>query len=349
METIIIGAGQAGLAASYHLSKLDIPHTVLERHPRVGDQWRKRWDTLELFTPTKYNSLPGKPFPGSKWDLPNKDAVADYMEAYAHDFDLPVECGVWVERVEHTNGRYQIQTDQGVRTADNVIVATGAFQKPYVPQCSQDFDDSILQLHSSEYRNPDQLKPGTALVVGTGNSGVQIAEELSATYQVTLSGRDNGGFPRSFLGKDIYWWLNNLGIFNATVDSRLVKRMKKKAKGKGDPLVGRKLQEVVERCGLQRCAKIESVKNGTVLLADGSTIPQPDNVIWATGYRPDFSWIQGLETGPDGYPIHQRGVVADHPGLYFLGLKLLYRVSSSLLGGVGRDAEYTAGHIAQRK
>lgn len=349
METIIIGAGQAGLSASYYLKQQGIPHTVFERNARVGDQWRRRWDSLELFTPTKYNSLPGKPFPGSKWDPPDKDTVAEYMEDYAKDFELPVECGITVEKAQPNDDQFRIHTDQGIRTAENVIVATGAFQKPYVPSCRRDFDDSVLQLHSSEYRNPRQLKPGTVLVVGTGNSGVQIAEELSATHEVTLSGRDNGGFPRSFLGKDIYWWLNFLGIYNATVNSRIVKRMKKKIDGKGDPLVGRKLKEVVERCDIARCEKIETVKNGTVQLADGSTLPQPDNVIWSTGYRPDFSWIKGLKTEPDGYPVHQRGVVPDQPGLYFLGLKLLYRVSSSLLGGVGRDAQYIAGHIAKSR
>lgn len=345
-NTIIIGAGQAGLSASYYLLQKEIPHFVLDKNDRIGDQWSNRWDSLELFTPAEYNDLPGRPFPAPKGSLPTKDMVADYLKQYANEFNLPVKLSVEVKSVRKEGEKFVVETSEGDFDSENVIVATGAFQKPFIPKCAKEISEEVLQLHTSEYKNPSQLKPGTVLVAGTGNSGVQIAEELSRTHDVILAGRDNGSFPRSFLGKDIYWWLKTLGLLNATIHHPIVKRMRKK-ETTGDPLVGRKMSKVGEKCALKRAAKVQTAKNGSLVMEDNVLVAMPDNIIWATGFQPDFSWIKLDIFKEDGYPNHERGVVKEVPGLYFLGLKLLFRLNSSLIGGVGRDAEYIAGRIEE--
>lgn len=348
-QAIIIGGGQAGLAVSYYLSHAGVDHLVLERNQRVGDQWRARWDSLKLFTPAQYNHLPGEKFPAPKGSFANKDQVADYLEDYAFRQDLPLRFNCAVTEVRQQGGGYAVETSQGTFYAPQVVVATGAFQKPIIPHCSKDINEEVLQIHSSQYRNPQQLKPGKVLVVGAGNSGVQIAEELSRSHEVWLAGRDNGGLPRTVLGMDIYWWLKLSGIYNATVHSPVVKRLKAKGFGKGDPLVGRKLEQVVEKCGLKRLGKVKAAKNGQLIFEQGEVLDFPDNIIWATGFRPDFSWIKLPVFGEDGHPVHSRGVVEGAEGLYFIGLRLLYRLKSSLLGGVGDDARYTASEIVRKQ
>ncbi|HET6569762.1 MAG TPA: NAD(P)/FAD-dependent oxidoreductase, partial [Rhodothermales bacterium] len=207
VDTIVIGAGQAGLAAGYYLARRGHDFLILEHNVRLGENWRKRWDSLRLFTPAIYSSLPGMPFPSAPYHLPGKDEVAAYLEAYAARFGLPVRLNTMVNAVRHEGDRFGVYTDGGLLTARNVIVATGAFQTPALPSFAADIDPTITQVHSSGYRNPEQLPPGPVLVVGAGNSGAQIALELAASREVWLAGPDVGHLPRRILGKDLFWWI----------------------------------------------------------------------------------------------------------------------------------------------
>jgi putative flavoprotein involved in K+ transport len=280
MEAIIIGAGQAGLAAGYYLARQGRRFAILDAAPRLGHAWRTRYDSLRLFTSGPYDSLPGLPFPAPADHYPGKDEVADYLERYAATFELPVRLDTPVRAL--AGGRdgapFRVVTDRGVLDAGQVIVATGPFQRPVVPPFAADLSPAVFRAHSSAYRNPAQIPDGEVLVVGAGNSGAQIAEELARARGVTLAGR----------------------VVGASVD--------------------------------------------TVSFADGASM-KPAAIIWATGFRPDYDWIDLPVFDEAGRPVHRRGVTAIS-GLYFLGLPWLYRRGSALLGGVGEDAGYIAGRVA---
>jgi len=345
-HTIVIGAGQAGLASGYYLSRLGVDFVILDGNERVGDPWRKRWDSMRLFTPARYNHLPGMAFPGPEDRLPHKDEVADFLEDYAGQYDLPVQLDTFVASLTRQGEMYRVETERGEKDeARNIIVATGSFQQPRMPPFAADLDDSILQLHSSEYRNPEQLQEGAALVVGAGNSGTQIALELAKTRRVWLSGPDTGRLPRTFLGRDIYRWIWNT-LLHIPSDSWLGSRLVEKAASGGDPLVGIQ-PERVQQAGIERVARTAGVRDGQPVLADGRTFDIA-NVIWATGFVPDYSWIHLPVFREDGYPEHERGVVVEEPGLHFMGLRFQHRAKSSLIGGVGPDAKYIVDQIAAR-
>jgi putative flavoprotein involved in K+ transport len=344
-ETIVIGAGQAGLSAGYWLTKQDIDFLIVDANPRVGDVWRNRWDSLQLFTPAKYSGLPGIPFPGDPYHLPTRTEVADYMEWYAQANELPIRTGVRVASVRRDGQGFQIATNGVQLQADNVIVATGPFQAPSIPAFAKELDRRIHQVHSSGYRNPGQLPEGDVLVVGAANSGAQIALEISRTRNVLLAGRSVGSMPRRILGRDLFDYLwPTLMRFGA--DTRIGRRIRDSVLGSTDKLIGMSERDLVSPT-LRRVDRVAGVRDGKPVLADGTTLGEVTSVVWSTGFRPDYRWIEAPVFADDGFPRHTRGVTRV-PGLYFVGLRFLYKLNSSLVGGVGADAEYVVQQLVSR-
>jgi putative flavoprotein involved in K+ transport len=345
-ETVVVGAGQSGLAVGYHLAARDLDFVILSEEKRVGDNWRKRWDSLRLFTPARYSGLPGMPFPAVPSHLADKDEVADYLERYAERHELPVRLDTRVAALTWNGDRFSIATDSSAALieADNVIVATGAFQRASVPAVSARLSSRIHQLHSSEYRNPLQLPDGPVLVVGAGNSGAQIALELAQSRKVWLAGRDTGHLPRGILGRDIFDWIWPV-IKRATADTRLGRRMRRAAWSGGDALIGIP-ERALREAGVTRVPRLENERDG--LPVCGDLLFEPSVIVWCTGFSPDYRWIDLPVFGTDGFPRHDRGVVSDAPGLFFLGLRFQHRLNSSLIGGVGADAAFIARMVAER-
>lgn len=346
---VVVGAGQAGLATAYHLRELGLEFVVLADDERVGDTWRVRWDSLELFTPAFYDGLPGMAFPADDPDyLPTKDEMADYLEAYARAFDLPVRLGTRVTELRREDGQFRLETVTGTLAADHVVVATGAHSTPHVPSFADELPDGVFACHSSEYRNPDQLQPGDVLVVGAGNSGTQIAAEVGADdadRRVWLAGRDTGRLPRRLLGRDVYRWLKPR-LLRVSKDSFLGRRLYERTGDRGDPVF--KPESVRMRAaGVERVGRITGIEDGQPVTDAGEQFDVA-NVVWATGFRTAFPWIDLDVFEPSGQPRHVRGVVEEAPGLYFVGLPWLHRPSSSLVGGVGEDAEHVARTIGER-
>jgi len=343
-ETIVVGAGQAGLSVGYHLAQRDVDFTILSAEARVGDNWQRRWDSLRLFTPAAYSGLPGMPFPAVPNHLADKDEVAHYLERYAERFDLPVRLDTRAESLAWDGWRYVVRTGGSVLEADNVIVATGAFQSPRLPTVAARLSREIHQLHSSEYKNPCALPDGPVLVVGAGNSGAQIALELARVRKVWLAGRNTGHLPRRFLGRDVFQWMWPL-MTRATADTRLGRRMRERKSAGGDALIGIPERELRE-AGIHRVGRLEDERGG--LPVCGREVLYPRVMVWCTGFAPDYRWINLPVLGEDGYPRHRRGVVQEAPGLYFVGLRFQHRMTSSLIGGVGDDAAFVAEHASQR-
>lgn len=344
-ELVIIGGGQAGLSAGYWLAQRDIDFVILDASARTGDSWRKRWDSLQLFTPAKYSALPGLAFPGEPYQLPNKEAVADYLEWYARVFDLPIRHSVRVSALRRNGQRFELDTDGNAFEADNVIVATGPFQTPRIPELAFMLRGDIVQLHSSGYRNPGQLPDGHVLVVGAANSGAQIAMELARSQPTYLAGRAVGSMPRRILGRDVFDWLYATAM-KPGADSWLGRRIRSNILGSTDALIGITERDI-RRAGVARTGRIGAVRDGLPALGDGTAL-DVKGIVWATGFRPDFAWIDLPAFGPDGFPKHERGVVADQPGLFFLGLRFQHQLNSSLIGGVGADAEFIARAVMSR-
>jgi putative flavoprotein involved in K+ transport len=349
-ETVVIGGGQAGLAVGHELAERGRKHVILEANGRIGDSWRNRWDSLRLFTPARYNALPGYPFPADGWTFPTKDEMADYLEAYAARFDLPVRTGVRVEKLSRDDDRFVVETQEAVFEAENVVVAMADFQRPRVPEFAEKLDPDIVQLHSLEYRNPSQLRDGAVLVVGAGNSGAEISLELSRIHRTWLSGRDTGHMPFRIEGAASRLLLAPLAlrfVFHRvlTVNNPIGRRARPKILSRGAPLIRVKPGDL-SVTGVERVPRVIGVRDGSPLLEDDRTLDAA-NVIWCTGFHPGFSWIDLPVFGKEG-PIHERGVVESEPGLYFVGLEFLYAMSSVMVHGVGRDAEHIADHIASR-
>jgi putative flavoprotein involved in K+ transport len=340
-DTIVIGTGQAGLATGYHLAARDVDFVILDSAPRVGDSWRRRWDSLRLFTTAAHSSLPGMPFPAPPAHLPDRDEVADYLERYAERMDLPVRLNTRVDSLARVGDRYVIRSGEGRLEAENVIVATGPFQRPKIPAVAQHLSPAIAQLHSSEYRSPFDLPEGPVLVVGVGNSGAQIALELARFRKVWLAGRESGHLPRRVLGRDVFDWLWPV-MRRITTDSALGRRFRERSE-RGDPLVGMP-RHTLERAGIQRVGRVTGERGG--LPACGDDVIEPKVVIWCTGYEPDYRWIELPVLDGSGRPRHERGVAIDSPGLYFVGLRFQHSITSALIGGVAEDAEYVAAKVA---
>jgi len=341
-DVVVIGAGQAGLATAYHLRRHGLRFLVVDAAPEVGHSWRTRWDSLRLFTPAEHDGLPGFPFPAPAGTYPTKDEVADYLAAYAERFELPVRLGCAVRRLRRTASGFALETGQGVLHAGQVVVATGPFQVPVVPAPLADpLGPEVTQLHSSAYRRPGDLPSGPVLVVGGGNSGRQIALELAATREVTLSvGFRESELPQRLLGRDLFWWLTRLGLLSRTADSRLARRMR----ARGDLVIGSPLAGL-RRAGVAIRGRAVSSSAGEVRFEDGTSV-RPTSVVWATGFRPDLDWIDVPGVVVDGRVVHRRGIT-DAPGLSFIGLPWQHTRGSALLGFVRDDAEHVADHAAE--
>lgn len=349
IDTVVIGGGQAGLSVGYYLQQQERGFVILDANQRIGDSWRKRWDSLRLFTPARYDGLVGMPFPAPPHVFPTKDQMADYLEAYAAHFKLPVRTGVKVERLSRTGNRFLVAAGSLQFEADNVVVAMANWQKPRVPSFAQELDPDITQLHSSAYRNPSQLQKGGVLIVGAGNSGAEIAIEVARGHPTWLSGRDTGNVPfhlDSTAGRLLVPIVLRL-IFHRvlTLDTPIGRKKRAKILSRGMPLVRVKPKDLTA-AGVERVPKTVGVQGGLPVLEDGRVLDVA-NLIWCTGFVPDFSWIDLPVLGEDG-PIHERGVVPNEPGLYFVGLTFLYAASSSQIHGVARDAAYIAAQIAAR-
>jgi putative flavoprotein involved in K+ transport len=342
LDAVVIGGGQAGLAMAWHLAQQDLRFVVLEAGPELGSTWRSRWDSLTLFTPAEYNALPGMPFPGRTGTYPGKDAVAGYLQAYAAAFNLPVRRGARATRLTKTAEGFEIRTQDEVFHTRQAVVATGPFHVPFVPPPARRLDGSVTQLHSAEYRNPDALPAGPVLVVGGGNSGFQIAEELAATgRQVDLSiGTRLPMLPQRLAGKDLFWWLTRLGLLRVSVASPLGRRMSER-----DFVIGGSRRRL-RAAGVRLRPAAAGAQGRTVRFADGTAL-DAGIVIWATGYRADYSWIDIPGVIRDGKVIHLRGA-AQVPGLYFLGLSWQHTRGSALLGFVHDDAAHLAGLITTK-
>jgi putative flavoprotein involved in K+ transport len=342
-DTVVIGGGQAGLAMGYYLAKQGRSFIILDAGDSVGGSWHKRWDSLQLFTPAGYSSLPGMAFQTAPDHFPDKDEMADYLAIYAYRFHLPVRLGTWVNSLTREGSSYIVMAGRRRFEADHVVVATGPFQKPKVPPFASQLDPEIKQIHSSGYRHPGQLQAGDTLVVGAGNSGAQIALELAKSHQTWLSGRDPGHLPqfRNHILQNLYWGFIHKYV---TLDHSLGRRFKENTVKKGTPLIGISNKDF-ERAGIERVPRTKGVQDGHPVLEDGRVL-NVTNVIWATGFTQNFSWIKLPVFDAEGYPLHFRGIVEGEPGLYFIGLPFQYSLTSALIGGVGRDAEYIASHIA---
>lgn len=347
--TIVVGGGQAGLAAGHYLARADRSFVILDENPRVGDVWRNRWDSLRLFTPARYNRLPGMRLPAPPASYPTKDQMADFLERYAERFELPVRTGTRVERVRGDGEGFVVESDSRSWRAYNVVVATGGYHTPRIPSFADELDDGIIQLHSSAYRNPSQLAPGNTLVVGAGNSGAEISMEVSRDHPTWLSGPDTGEEPVSASGTLKDRLLTPLIWFAASRVLKVTNPLGRKARDhfldppKGVPLARVRRKEITA-AGIERVPRTVGVEDGQPTVADGRVL-DVRNVIWCTGFRADFSWIDFPIFGPYGFPEHERGVVPSVPGLYFMGLLFQYTLASALVGGVGTDARYIVKHI----
>ncbi len=351
-ETVIVGGGQAGLSVGYHLKKQGRSFVILDASERIGDSWRRRWDSLRLYSPAFRDGLPGMPFPAPRTSYPTKDEMGDYLEAYATRFELPVRSGLAVEALTKDSGRYVAEAGSERFEADTVVVATGVFRRPHTPEFASELDASITQLHSSDYRNLSQLQEGPVLVVGAAHSGSDIAYEASASHDVILVGTDTGQIPvpiESRRGRLGFRVLVFVGTHVLNVDTPLGRKMRPHIRHGGGPLLRYRKKNLLA-AGVERVvARAVGVDRGLPVLDDGRAL-DVRNVVWCTGFRPDFSWIRvPFEIGDDGYPLQYRGVAESSPGLYFAGLPFLHSFASMLVGGAGRDAERVARHIAEER
>jgi putative flavoprotein involved in K+ transport len=350
VHTLVIGGGQAGLSVGYHLARRGIPFLIVDASHRIGDAWRNRWDSLRLFTPARYAGLAGFPFPARGDSFPTRQEVADYLEAYAERFNLPVRTDVQVERLSRNGERFVAEAGGQRFEAENVIVAMANYQTPRVPSFAEDLDPGILQVHSQCYRNPGQLQKGGVLVVGAGNSGADIAMEVAQTRRTWMSGKESGHIPLRIESAFVRYFLVRLirffGHHVLTLSTPIGRKLRPKMLGQATPLVRVKPWDLTA-AGIERVPRVVGVRNGRPLLADDRVLDIA-NVIWCTGYHPGFSWIDLPIFGEKGEPMHERGVVSREPGMYFVGLHYLYSMTSATLLGVGRDAERIARAIESR-
>jgi putative flavoprotein involved in K+ transport len=344
-QTVVIGAGQAGLAVGYFLKKMKHDFIILDENEHIGDIWRKRWDSLSLFTPSQHDGLPGFAFPAVKWSYPAKEEVAGYLETYAKKFSLPVHTGIKVNHLTHENGSYIIYSSAGTISADKVVIATGTHPFPHIPPFASGISKEIYQIHSAGYRNPESLPDGDVLVVGAGVSGVEIAVEMAENHKTYISGKPTFHIPENFFkyAGDFFWWFASNIL---TVKTPVGKKARKKIIHGGGPLIGISAANL-DIAGVERVARVAGVKDGLPLLEDGTTL-RVSSIIWSTGYKPDFSWIDLDMTDDAGWPVTRRGISLSSKGLYFVGMPFQYSLTSGFLGGVGRDASYISKQIIKQ-
>jgi len=351
VQTIVIGGGQAGLSVGYHLSRHHLPFVILDANQRIGDPWRNRWDSLRLFTPARYDGLAGMPFPAPAHSFPTKDEMADYLEAYAARFDLPVRTGTKVDGLSRQGDRYMITAGQRRFEAQHVVIAMSKYQIPQYPDFAKDLDPRITQFHSLHYRNPDQLSEGGVLLAGAGNSGAEIAVEVGRRHRTWMSGRDTGGIPFRIDGLPARLFLQRLVlrfVFHhvLTIKTPMGRKARPRILSQGGPLIRVKPADLAA-AGIERVPKVIGVRDGLPLLEDGRVL-DVSNVIWCTGFSPGFSWIHLPVLDKHEIPKHEGGVAIGEPGLYFVGLPFIYSFSSTMIHGVGRDAERIVNVIEDR-
>ena len=352
VETVIVGGGQAGLIAGYELKKRGREFVILDAQPRVGDAWRNRWDSLRLFTPRRDCELPGLRFTAQRSLAPTKDEMADYLEAYAAHHNLPVHNSVRATRLTKSGDLFRIATTIGDLTATNVIIATGSYWDPKVPSFADDLDPHIVQMHSGAYRNPSQLQPGGVLLVGGGNSGADLSLDVVQTHPTWLAGPKvphippdiDKWFARTFVVRAVRFIQRNVLCLRTPMGRRAAPKMR----GKATPLI-RVKPKWLARAGVQRVGRVVGVHDGLPQLDDGRVL-DVTNVIWCTGYRHDFPWIDlGTAFDEHGSPVHARGVSSEVAGLYFIGLEFQFALASASLWGVARDAAYIVTHLDRHR
>jgi putative flavoprotein involved in K+ transport len=339
-DVVVVGGGQAGLATGFHLSRRNINFVILDAYPRVGEAWRRRWDSLRLFTPARLDGLPGMPFPDRAGALPTKDEIATYLETYAERHKLPIRLGIRVDALIREGDRYVLTAGHRQFETDQVVVATGGHPNPKRPDFADELDQSIVQLHSSDYRGPSQLQDGDVLVVGAGNSGAEIALDAARQHRVWLAGRATGAVSPLLYSRPSWWLATKL----ITVKTSMGRKMATQLLTKGTPLV-RIRESDFASAGIARVARVEGVEGGKPRL-DGGRPLDVRNVVWCTGFKHDYGWIQLPAAAGGHIPAHERGVVLSEPGLYFMGLPFQFGHNSALIDGVGRDAEYIVSRFA---
>ncbi len=345
-DAIVVGGGQAGLAASHHLTRRGVEHVILDAGQRAGDAWRRRWDTLRLFTPASIDGLPGMPYPGDPAGMPTKDEMADYLATYAERERAPIRLGVRVDALDRDGDAFVVSAGTRRHAAREVIIATGFLTAPNVPRFASELDRSIARLHSSEYRNPASFPGDRVLLVGAGNSGVEIALELArAGRHVLLSGRTTflPRFAHIRDGRPFFAFARRALTLNTPIGRRMAQRMGEHGTA---PVIRARPAELA-RAGVERVARVAGVRDGQPVLEDGRVL-EVDAVMWCTGFRPSFDWIRLPVIGPSGLPDHVRGAVPAVPGLSFVGLPFQTGFLSPLVGGVGADADEVAAGVAGR-
>lgn len=344
-DYIIIGAGQAGLAMAYYLRKQQKNFIMVDANEEVGAPWLKRWDSLKLFTPSEYNNLPGMEFPFKKGHYANKYEVADYLKTYVKEFNIPIAFNQKIKSLKKEGNIFILKSDSQEYKTKNVIVATGPFHTPFTPPCHKNISDSIFQIHSEHYKSPSQLQDGDSLVVGAGDSGVQILDEISQTnINVYFSGNTNiGSLPQEFLGKTLWWWFSKIGFLTANKYSWIGKKLSKGLQ----PVIGTDVKALFNKTNVTCVGRTLDAENN-VIVFEKDRLSSIKNIIWATGFKPNFNWIEDIKLDDKQYPQNFRGVSENIDGLYFIGLPWLYTRGSATLGGVKKDAEYLSKHIYKK-
>lgn len=334
-DTIIIGAGQAGLSMGYILREQGKDFIILETHSSIGTSWQERYDSLTLFTPRRYSSLPGLPFPGAPEGFPTRDETVTYLRTYATSFSLPIHTQTQVTRLTKEQHLFLLETTQGPYQARNVIVATGPFQKPHIPAFATNLAQSVFQVHAADYRKPSQLPEGPLLIVGAGNSGAQIAVECARNRTVYLATAHRLRLlPLRLFGRSIFWFAERLGLIEARTNTPAGRLMK----ARQDPIFEPALSPLLRSGRVIKKPRAIGAQEDTISFADGTTITV-SGVIWATGYISDYQWINIPEAlDPNGQPVHHLGQ-SPISGLMYLGLAFQTSRGSALLGWVGKDAQ----------
>jgi putative flavoprotein involved in K+ transport len=349
-ETIIIGGGQTGLSVGYGLAKKGRSFIILDANNRIGDAWRNRWDSLKLFTPAYLDGLDGMRFPGNRHVFVSKDEMADYLEAYATRFKLPVKTEIRVDKLSKQGETFVVSAGAQNYESKNVVVAMTNYQVPNVPELAKELSPSITQLNSKEYKNPSQLKKGKVLIVGAGNSGAEIALDVVKTHRTWISGKEVGHVPfriEPFIARYVLIRLVRfVGHHILNTNTPIGRKMRLKALMRAGPLVRTKPKDLAD-AGIERVPKVVGVQNGMPLLEDSRAL-EVENIIWCSGFRPGFSWIDLPVLGEREEPFHERGVVAKEPGLYFVGLHFLHAMTSDTITGMKRDARYIVKQILNR-
>jgi putative flavoprotein involved in K+ transport len=340
LDVLVVGGGQAGLAMGQQVAQRGLRFEIVDSGPEVGHVWASRWDSLRLFTPSQYDSLPGLAFPGAADSYPGKDDAAAYLKAYAAYFDLPVRLNTSVTSLERNGSRYLVSSGSETIEAKQVVLATGGFSTPFIPAAAGQLSGEVKQLHSSEYRRPESVPDGRILVVGAANSGCQVALELSATHEVELAvGSRIPTIPQRPLGRDVWWWATGVGLDRVTANSRLGRRL-----SRGDQVIGVGPRALAREHGVRLRPRVSAASGRTVTFADGSA-EQFDALVWATGFTANNCYVNvpGVLDANGG--VHQTRGRTSSPGLYTLGVIWQHTRGSALLGWVGNDAAYLAGQI----